>query len=67
MSGLIAFMNGTVGRILRIVIGLVLIYIGLMGSMKGTTGGTIVAVIGLLPLLFGLSGRCLLQFFSGSK
>lgn len=68
MSGLITFMNGTVGRILRIVLGLVLIWLGLLGPLAGSTGGIIVAIVGILPLVMGIWGRCLLQFvFGGSK
>lgn len=65
MAGLIAFMNSTIGRILRIVIGLALIWAGLT-QMSGI-GGYIVAIIGLVPLILGLTGRCLLQSFGGSK
>ncbi|MER2599462.1 MAG: DUF2892 domain-containing protein [Caldilineales bacterium] len=65
MNGLVAFMNSAVGRILRIVIGLVLIYVGLFGSMQGSVGGYIVAIIGLVPLALGLTGRCLLQSLAG--
>ena len=65
MAGLISFMNSTAGRLLRIILGLVLIWAGLLGPMRGTTGGYIVALIGLIPLLFGLTGRCLLQSFAG--
>lgn len=60
MDGLIRFMNGTTGRALRVVLGLVLIYIGL--AVLGGTTGLIVAVIGLLPIALGLWGKCLLQF-----
>jgi hypothetical protein len=68
MAGLITFMNGTAGRILRIVLGLVLIWLGLLGPLAGTTGGVIVAVIGVVPIVMAVWGRCLLQFvFGGSK
>lgn len=60
MSGLITFMNGTLGRVLRIVLGLVLIYLGL--AVVGGTAGIIVAIIGLVPIVMGAWGRCLLQF-----
>ena len=65
MSGLVAFMNSAVGRILRIVIGLVLIYIGLFGSLQGSIGGYILAIIGLVPVFLGATGRCLLQSVAG--
>ena len=68
MAGLITFMNGTIGRIVRIVLGLALIWLGLLGPMAGSTGGVIVAVIGVVPIVMGIWGRCLLQFvFGGSK
>jgi hypothetical protein len=68
MAGLITFMNGTAGRIVRIVLGLLLIWLGLLGPMAGTTGGVIVAVIGVVPIVMGIWGRCLLQFvFGGSR
>jgi hypothetical protein len=60
MSGLITFMNGTLGRVLRIVLGLVLIYLGL--AVVGGTAGIIVAIIGLVPIVMGAWGKCLLQF-----
>lgn len=60
MSGLITFMNGTLGRVLRIVLGLVLIYLGL--AVVGSTAGIIVAIIGLVPIVMGAWGKCLLQF-----
>jgi len=60
MSGLITFMNGTLGRVLRIVLGLVLIYLGL--TVVGGTAGIIVAIIGLVPIVMGAWGKCLLQF-----
>ena len=60
MSGLINFMNETAGRVLRVVLGLVLVYLGL--AVLGDTIGMIVAVIGLVPIAMGLWGKCLLQF-----
>lgn len=67
MAGLVTFMNGVVGRILRIVLGLVLMWLGFLGPLQGTTGGTIVGIIGILPLVMGIWGRCLLQFLPGGK
>ena len=60
MKGLIDFMQGTVGRILRVVLGLALIYVGL--AIVGGTIGILVAVIGLLPIVMGVWGPCLLGF-----
>ncbi len=59
MNALINFMNGTLGRIVRVVLGLALIYIGL--ALVGGTAGIIVAVIGLVPIAMGLYGRCLME------
>ena len=39
MAGFLNFMRSGIGRILRIVLGLVLIWLGLMGPMAGSTGG----------------------------
>ncbi|MCB0250359.1 MAG: DUF2892 domain-containing protein, partial [Anaerolineae bacterium] len=62
------FMRSGVGRILRIVLGLVLIWLGLMGPLAGTTGGAIVAVIGVVPIVMGVWGPCLVQFLTfGAK
>ncbi len=67
MAGLITFMNSTVGRIVRIVLGLVLIWLGLMGPLAGSTGGVIVAIIGIVPVIMGIWGRCLLQSIAGGS
>ncbi len=60
MNGLINFMQGTVGRVARVVLGLALIYVGL--AIVGGTAGSVVAVIGLLPIAMGVWGPCLLGF-----
>lgn len=60
MKGLIDFMQGTAGRVLRVILGLVLIYAGL--TVVGGTVGIIIAVIGLLPIAMGVWGPCLLGF-----
>ena len=62
MAGFLDFMRSGVGRILRIVLGLVLIWLGLMGPLAGSTGGVIVAVIGIVPIVMGVWGPCLVQF-----
>ncbi|MCB0075247.1 MAG: DUF2892 domain-containing protein [Caldilineaceae bacterium] len=68
MAGFLDFMRSGVGRILRIVLGLVLIWLGLMGPLAGTTGGAIVAVIGVVPIVMGVWGPCLVQFLTfGAK
>lgn len=60
MKTLIKFMQGTAGRALRVILGLVLIYAGLF--VLGGTLGIVVAVIGILPLAMGIWGPCLLGF-----
>ncbi len=60
MKALIDLMQGTLGRLLRAVLGLALIYIGL--ALVGGTAGTVVAVIGLLPIAMAVWGPCLLSF-----
>ncbi len=60
MTGLIGFMEQTWGRILRIVLGVVLLYVGL--SLVGGTAGLIVAIVGLVPIIMGIWSPCLLGF-----
>jgi hypothetical protein len=54
----IRFMNGTAGRLLRIVVGLALILVGLL--VVGGTGGIVMAVIGVAPLVTGIFNICVL-------
>lgn len=66
MDSLLNFMQGTWGRLLRIVLGLVLIYVGL--ASVGGMAGIVIAVIGILPIVMGVWGPCLLGFiFKPSK
>lgn len=44
-------------RILRVVVGVVLLYLGWSG-MVGGTAGTVLKWLGFLPLLTGLVGWC---------
>ncbi len=60
MSGLVDFMNTGVGRGIRVLLGLVLIYVGLT-ALSGVVGW-VVALIGLLPIAMGAWGHCLLEF-----
>jgi hypothetical protein len=60
MNALISFMQNYVGRALRVILGLVLIYAGLF--VVGGTLGLVVAIIGLLPIGMGVWGPCLLGF-----
>lgn len=59
MATLITFMNSMPGRLLRIVLGVILIVYGLFGLKH--TGGMVLALVGLVPLVLGVSGRCLLE------
>lgn len=44
-------------RALRIIVGIVLMYVGWGGVVSGTAG-TVIGVVGLVPLLTGLVGWC---------
>ena len=57
MNPFVSFMASTAGRIVRIVVGLVLVVWGWFGL--GGTVGIIVAVIGLLPLAAGVFDFCI--------
>jgi hypothetical protein len=59
MDKFFVIMEGPFGRVLRVVLGLVLIYLGL-GRMSGM-GGRVVAIAGLLPIAMGLWGPCLVH------
>jgi hypothetical protein len=61
MNALVQFMNSWVGRIARIVLGLVLVYVGLV-TLGGTLPGYVIAIVGLVPILMGIIGRCLIEF-----
>lgn len=52
-------MEGPVGRLLRVALGILLIYVGL-GRMSGM-GGRVLAIAGLLPIAMGLWGPCLVH------
>lgn len=56
--GFIHFMASPAGRILRFLVGAVLILVGLLAI--GGVGGTILAIVGLVPLLAGTFDLCLL-------
>jgi hypothetical protein len=51
------FMASTAGRVIRIVVGLVLIVAGLA---IGSVGGTVLAIVGVVPLVAGALNVCLL-------
>ncbi len=60
MTELVNFMNTGAGRALRVVLGLVLMYIGM--AVLGGTVGWIVAIVGLVPIAMGLYGHCLIEY-----
>jgi Inner membrane protein YgaP-like, transmembrane domain len=63
MKALVDFMNGGLGRAARVVLGLVLVYVGLFTFGGGLTG-YVVALIGLAPIVMGFWGHCLLEAFA---
>lgn len=70
MNPFVSFMASTAGRVLRAVVGAVLVYVG--WATMGGTGGIIVAVIGLVMLSAGVFDFCLFaplfgQPLSGKK
>ncbi len=60
MTGLVNFMNTTAGRVVRVVLGLVLVYVGL--AMISGPVGWIVAIVGLVPIVMGIYGHCLVEY-----
>lgn len=59
MRALVSFMNGPIGRVARIGLGVALIAVGF--GVVGGTGGMILAAVGLVPIALGASGHCLLE------
>ncbi len=55
MDAFITFLQSTSGRMLRVVVGLVVIALGIL-FLQGTAG-FLVGVIGLIPILAALSGE----------
>jgi hypothetical protein len=62
-SGFAKFMAGPVGRSVRVVAGLALIWWGY--GQRDTTMGLIVMLIGLVPLLAGVLNLCLISALLG--
>ncbi len=52
----VKFMSSTAGRILRVVAGLILMWVGFI--MLGGLPGIIVGIIGILPLVAGIIDIC---------
>lgn len=70
MDGFIHFIQSVSGRLLRIIVGIVLIVVGLI-FIQGVWG-TVVAAIGLIALFAGMAGICLIgplfgYTFDGTK
>jgi hypothetical protein len=59
MDKFFGIMEGPIGRVLRVVLGVVLIYVGL-ARMNGA-GGRVLAFAGLLPIVMGAWGPCLVH------
>ena len=59
----VQFITSGVGRALRIVMGLVLMYVGYF--VIGNTAGIILAIVGLVPLLAGLFDYCVFARLMG--
>lgn len=59
----VRFMTSGLGRVLRVVLGLVLIYTGYF--VISGTGGTIMSIVGLVPLLAGLFDYCVFARLMG--
>jgi len=57
MNPFVSFMASTAGRVLRAVVGLVLVYVGWV--TMGSTGGIIVALVGLVLIAVGVFDVCL--------
>jgi len=62
--GFVKFMASTAGRILRVVAGLALVYVGYF-VIKGV-GGDVLAVVGLAPIAAGVFDFCLLAPLFGA-
>lgn len=60
---LVKFMTSGMGRVARIILGLVILSVGLW-VVQGTFG-TILAIFGLIPLSGGLFDFCLIGFAMG--
>ncbi len=58
MGAFIAFLESRMGRLIRIVVGMLMIVFGI--AFVPGVAGDVVAIIGLFPLFAGLSGVCLI-------
>lgn len=62
--GFAKFMAGSVGRLARIIAGIVLVLVGLL--VVKDTGGIILAIVGVLPILAGVFNVCLIAPILGA-
>lgn len=65
MGSLVRFMNGPIGRLVRVGLGVALIAYGLLGL--GGTVGYLVAAVGLVPIALGATGRCMVEFIAPGR
>lgn len=65
MNPFVKFMASRNGRILRIVLGIILILVGFFVVDNNTTG-IILMIVGLIPLLAGLFDLCLVAALFGA-
>ncbi len=63
MNALVEFMNGPVGRLLRIGLGAALIVVGVV--VVGGPAGWVIAAVGLVPIALAASGHCMLEIVAG--
>jgi hypothetical protein len=62
-SGLARFINAPAGRIVRIVVGIILIIWGY--TIAGTALGIVLMIVGLFPLVAGVFDLCLVSALLG--
>ncbi len=62
-SGFARFVSSPAGRILRIVVGIILIALGY--SLRAHAGGIVLLVFGFVPLLAGVFDLCVLSALLG--
>jgi hypothetical protein len=56
--------EGTIDRVIRVVLGVVLLYVGIM--VVGGAWGIVLDVLGVIALVTGVTGFCLLYKLFGS-
>jgi hypothetical protein len=57
--------EGTIDRVIRVVLGVVLLYVG-FAVLAGTTLGIVLDVLGAIALVTGVTGFCALYKLFGS-